>query len=212
MKIHALAILAVFLSACNQMPFMKKAEKAEESEPAQKQNAEAKKQQEPQPAGQQNAEVNENQNKSASLGEKCSLKANDHINAGIAFINSKQVLNAIKEFQMAVKESPSCPIAYGNLVSAHVLNNDLRLAEEAYKTGIEKAGDDGFLHATGAIAYSKRKEYDLALIALEKSLGLGYKNIDMLAGPDMRGLRVSKKQEFCNLMVKYSVAIKDCIK
>ncbi|MEN3034521.1 MAG: hypothetical protein ABDH18_05990 [Aquificaceae bacterium] len=199
MRPYALIAISLVISACNQMPFMKKTQKAQES----------------QPTPQQSTEVSKDQSPSASISpsaEKCSLKANDHINAGIAYINSNQVLNAIKEFQVAVKESPSCPTAYGNLVSAHVLNNDLRLAEETYKMGVEKAGDDGFLHATGAIAYAKRREYDLALIALAKSLELGYKNIDMLAGPDIEGLRMEKREEFCNLMVKYSVAIKDCIK
>ncbi len=143
---------------------------------------------------------------------ECTPEAKNYINLGIGFVNNKQIDNAIKEFNQAIKVSPSCPLAYANLVSAYVAKKDYNLAIETYKKGIEKAGDDGFLHMTGAIAYSLRKDFDLALVSLEKSLEKGYKNVDVLVSKDLKDLRTAKKKEFCDLMSKYSVPIKECIR
>lgn len=147
----------------------------------------------------------------AKKGE-CSTEAKNYINTGIGFINNKQVDNAIKEFREAIRVSPSCPLAYANLVSAYVVKKDHNLALNTYKEGIEKAGEDGFLHMTGAIAHTARKEFDLALISLDKALQKGYKNAEVLASKELNDLRTAKKKEFCDLMYKYSIPLKECIK
>jgi len=153
----------------------------------------------------------EQKKEEAKKGE-CSTEAKNHINIGIGFINNKQVDNAIREFSEAVRLSPTCPLAYANLVSAYVVKRNYNLAIETYKKGIEKAGEDGFLHMTGAIAYTMHKDFDLALVSLEKSLEKGYKNVDVLVSKDLKDLRTNKKKEFCDLMNKYSIAIKECIR
>lgn len=142
----------------------------------------------------------------------CTLEAQNHINTGISFINNGQLDNAIKEFEAAINASPTCALAYANLVSAYVVKKDYNLAIETYKTGLEKAEEDGFLHMTGAIAYAARKDFDLALVSLGKALEKGYKDIDVLASNELKSLRVNKNKEFCELMNKYSIALKDCIK
>lgn len=143
---------------------------------------------------------------------ECSAEAKNHINIGIGFINNKQVDNAIKEFREAIRISPTCPLAYANLVSAYVVKKDYNLAINTYREGLEKAGEDGFLHMTGAIAHTAKKEYDLALIALDKALQKGYKNAEVLASRELRDLRTAKRKEFCDLMYKYSVPLKECIR
>lgn len=143
---------------------------------------------------------------------ECNTQANVHINLGISFINNKQLDNAIKEFAEAIKLSPTCPLAYANLVSAYVLKKDINLAIETYKLGLEKAGDDGFLHLTGAMAYTKRGDFDLALRSLEKSLDKGYRNVDALVSEHLKDLRTARKREFCDLMTKHAIPMKDCLR
>jgi tetratricopeptide (TPR) repeat protein len=157
------------------------------------------------------AEVKETkETKEVKKGE-CSDTAKNHINLGVGFINNKQIDNAIKEFEAAIKESPSCALAYANLVSAHVLKKNYNIAVDNYLKGVEKAGDDGFLHITGAIAYTYKKDYDLALQALDKALAKGFRDKSVLEGKDLRNLFLKRKAEFCKIMDKYSVVIKGCI-
>ncbi|MCS7278232.1 MAG: tetratricopeptide repeat protein, partial [Aquificaceae bacterium] len=78
--------------------------------------------------------------KQVKVGE-CSSEAKNHINAGLSFINTKQVDNAIREFEYAIKVSPTCPTAYANLVSAHVAKGNYSLAIEKFNEGVKKAGE-----------------------------------------------------------------------
>lgn len=147
----------------------------------------------------------------AKKGE-CSPEARSHINTGIGFVNNRQVDNAIKEFKEAIRLSPTCALAYANLVSAYVVKKDYNLAINTYREGLEKAGEDGFLHMTGAIAHTARKEFDLALVALDKALHKGYRNAEVLASKELKDLRTAKRKEFCDLMYKYSIPLRECIK
>ncbi len=147
----------------------------------------------------------------AKKGE-CSTEAQNHINLGISFINNKQVDNAIKEFEEAVKLSPTCPLAYANLASAHLVKNNINKAKDMYLKGVEQAGDDGFLHVVGAVIYTKRKEYDYALSALEKALKAGYKDISVLESKDLKPLMYARKKDFCDLMISHSIPLKPCLR
>lgn len=141
----------------------------------------------------------------------CSEETKHSINLGISFINNKQIDNALKEFIHAVSIGPTCPLAWANLISAYVLKENYNLAIDAYKSGLEKAGEDAFLHITGAIAYIKRKEFDYALEALEKGLKLGYKDKAILSGREFQPLFVKRKKDFCSLLDKYGVVLKECL-
>lgn len=142
---------------------------------------------------------------------RCSPDAESFINLGIQFINNKQYDNALKEFKKAIEVSPSCPEAYGNLVSLYLIKKNYNLAIDTYKEGLNKAGDNGFLHMAGAIAYTKRGDLDYALMALEKALANGFKDKNVLDSQDLQPLFKAKKKEFCNTLEKYGLVLKKCL-
>ncbi|MEJ5172805.1 MAG: hypothetical protein WHT47_03750 [Hydrogenothermaceae bacterium] len=140
----------------------------------------------------------------------CSPDSNSHIQVGIQFINNKDYDNAIKEFEAATKSS-NCPLAYANLVQAYLLKNNLNFAVDTYKKGVELAGNDGFLHFSGAVAYTAKKEFDYALTALDNALKYGFVDKKLLDSKDLDPLYKTRKGEFCNLMDKYKVVLKKCL-
>ncbi len=141
----------------------------------------------------------------------CTAEAKQVINLGISFINSKKIDNAIKEFQHAVQISPGCPLAYANLVSAYVVKGNYNLAIDTYKEGLNKAGEDGFLHIAGAVAYIRKGDLDYALTSVEKALKLGYKEKSVFEGKDLKPLLLKRKKDYCSLLEKYGVVIKECL-
>ena len=112
--------------------------------------------------------------KSVASKNECSPDAKRYIDLGVQFAMNKKYEEAIKEFKEAISVSPKCALAYANLISAYIKSRNYNLAIDTYKEGIEKAGDDGFLHYTGAIAHIHRKEYDYALISIEKAIINGF--------------------------------------
>lgn len=140
----------------------------------------------------------------------CSPEANSHIQLGIQFVNNKDYENAKKEFETATKLS-NCPLAYANLANIYLLKKDYNFALDAYKKGVELAGDDGFLHFTGAVIYTQRKDYDYALQSLEKSLKAGLRDKNLLSSPDIKPLIKNKKKEVCEILDSYTVYIKECL-
>ncbi|MEZ0322883.1 MAG: hypothetical protein ABWJ98_01040 [Hydrogenothermaceae bacterium] len=140
----------------------------------------------------------------------CSQDSNSHIQLGIQFVNNKDYDNAIKEFEAASKAS-NCPLAYANLIQAYILKKNLNFAVDTYKKGVEVAGNDGFLHFSGAVAYTAKKDFDLALDALDKALKYGFKDKKLLDSKELEPLYKEKKQDFCNLMDKYKIVLKKCL-
>lgn len=149
--------------------------------------------------------------KSSDRKQVCSQEAISHINLGLQFIQNRQVDNAIKEFSHATKLSPSCALAYANLVSAYVVKRNLNLAIETYRAGVAKAGDDGFLHFAGATAFTQRKDYDLALQALEKALQAGFRDRKAFEDPDLDLLFRARKKDTCDLLDKYGLMLRKCL-
>lgn len=152
--------------------------------------------------------------KNSSKGKKgeCSLEAKMHINLGIQLVQNRKYENALKEFEAAVKKSPTCSLAYVNLANLYLLKGDYNIALDTYKEGIKKAGDDPYLHFTGALIYTKRKEYDYAIRALEKALQNGFKDVQLLKNNrDIRPLKRKKRKEFCELMLKYNIPLRECL-
>ncbi|MCX7873204.1 MAG: hypothetical protein N2327_02060 [Caldimicrobium sp.] len=154
--------------------------------------------------------------KQLSLGT-CSSEAKNHINAGLSFINTKQVDNAIKEFEYAIKVSPTCTTAYANLVSAHVVKGNYNLAIEKFNEGLKKAGEDPFLYITGAVAYTKSKQYDMALQTLEKAVSMKQKDekrfselVPFLESKEFDPLIQARRKDFCELMVKHYIPNRKC--
>lgn len=148
---------------------------------------------------------------------ECSVEAKSYISSGVNFVNAKQIDNAIKEFEYAVKISPSCPIAYANLVSAHVAKKNYAIAIEKFREGTEKAGEDPFLYITGVVAYINSKQPDKALETLEKVLTMKQKDekkfgevISFIESKDFDPLIKERKKEFCDLMLKYSIPHTKC--
>lgn len=144
-------------------------------------------------------------------GQACSSEAKSHINLGLQFIQNKQIDNAIKEFSQAKKLSPSCALAYANLVSAYCLQKNYNLAIDTYREGLNKAGNDGFLHVTGAIAFTLKGDFDYALQALEKALQANYRDKKIFEAPDFKPLFKTRKNEVCTLLEKFGVITKECL-
>lgn len=140
----------------------------------------------------------------------CTEEAKQHINLGLSFIKTKDPNNAIKEFQYAVQVSPGCPLAYANLASAYVVKGNYNIAVDTYKEGLNRAGEDAFLHVTGALAHTKKGEYDYALSALDKALKLGYKEKKVLED-EFNPLFKKRKKDFCELLDKYGIILKKCL-
>ncbi|BAU23099.1 hypothetical protein THC_0707 [Caldimicrobium thiodismutans] len=159
---------------------------------------------------QADSSASENISKPQAKGS-CSPDAESFINLGIQSVNNKKYDNALKEFKKALEISPTCPEAYGNLVSLYVIKKNYNLAIDTYKEGINKAGDNGFLHITGAIAYTKRRDFDYALIALEKALTSGFKDKSVLDGKDLEPLFSAKKKEFCGILERAGIVLKKCL-
>ena len=142
----------------------------------------------------------------------CSPEAEMHINLGVQFVKSKDLDNALREFKAAIQKSPGCPLAYANLANLYLLRGDYNLAVDTYKEGVNKAGDHPFLHYAGAVVYTKKGDYDYALQALEKALQSGFKDIDVLKkDKDLLPLKNKKRTEFCGLMLKYNIPLKECL-
>ncbi len=149
---------------------------------------------------------------SKSAKGECSLEAKMHINLGVQLVQNRKYENALKEFKAAVEKSPSCALAYVNLANLYLLKGDYNIALDTYKEGVKKAGDDPYLHFTGALIYTKRKEYDYAIRALEKALQSGFKDVELLKkNKDIRPLKRKKRKEFCELMLKYNIPLKECL-
>lgn len=151
--------------------------------------------------------------------EECSQEAKGLIRMGLSFVKAREFNNAIREFDGAVKDSPKCALAWGNLISAHVSKGNYNIAIEKYKEALSKAGDDPFIHLTGSIAYAKKGDLDLALEGLSKSLDLGlkekYKDInlpELLAGQDYKTLREKRRKDFCHIMSLHAISLKECIR
>lgn len=142
---------------------------------------------------------------------ECSVHANHHIQIGINFALMEQYDNALREFQDAVKKDPSCALAYANLVSAYVQKRHCNVAVDLYIEGLKKAGDNDFLHISGATAYICKEEYDKALRAFEKALAIGIKNIDLLEKPDLEPLFLYEGNEACKLLRKHGLLNKWCL-
>lgn len=147
----------------------------------------------------------------AKTASVCSPEATSHINLGLQFVKDKQIDNAIKEFTRAKDISPSCSLAYANLISAHVLKGNYNLAIDIYKEIKERLKDNGFLHITGAIAYIKKGDHDYALEALKNALEVGYKDRSVLESSEFLPLIKVRKKDFCNLVEKYNLTIKSCL-
>lgn len=144
--------------------------------------------------------------------ESCTVEAKSHINLGLQFIKTKDYNNAINEFKEAVRLAPKCALAYANLANAYLLKKSYNLALETYQEGVKQAGDDGFLHLTGAIIYTHKRDFDLALRALEKALANGFKDVNILKNNvDLKPLIKERKSEFCEIMNKYQVILKECL-
>lgn len=152
-----------------------------------------------------------NQTTHNKIGE-CNVEAKNHINLGIQFINNKDYDNAVKEFKNAVDKSKECPLAYANLINAYLLKKNYNFAIDTYKEGVKNAGNDGFLHISGAIAYVKKGDYDYALTALNNALVAGFKDVDTIKNtPELRTLLNKKKKDFCEIMIKYNLPLKECL-
>ncbi|MCX7981257.1 MAG: hypothetical protein N3A68_09545, partial [Bacteroidia bacterium] len=111
----------------------------------------------------------------------------------------------------------TCPIAYANLVSAHVAKGNYSLAIEKFNEGVKKAGEDPFLYVTGAIAYTKNKQYDMALQTLEKAVSMKQKDerkfgevVPFLESNEFDPLIKARKREFCELMLKHYIPNRKC--
>lgn len=142
----------------------------------------------------------------------CSPEAEMHINLGVQFVKSKDFENALREFKAAIQKSPGCPLAYANLTNLYLLNGDYNLAVDTYKEGVNKAGNHPFLHYAGAVVYTKKGDYDYALQALEEALKSGFKDIDTLKkDKDLLPLKKTKNKEFCEIMLKYNIPLKECL-
>lgn len=141
----------------------------------------------------------------------CSPEATSHINLGLQFIKNKQIDNAIKEFTHAKDISPLCSLAYANLISAHVLKGNYNMAIDIYREVRERLKNDGFLHVTGAIAYTKKGDYDYALEALRNALEVGYRDRSVLESNEFTPLIKSRKKDFCNLVERYNLVLKTCL-
>jgi len=147
-----------------------------------------------------------------ALKEPCPAEVKSHINLGLQFVKSKDYDNAIKEFKEAVRMAPRCPLAYANLANAYLVKKSYNLALETYQEGIKQAGEDGFLHLTGAIIYTYKKDFDLALRALEKALANGFRDVNILKNnADLKPLIKERKSEFCEIMNKYQIILKECL-
>uniref|UniRef100_A0A832LW53 Tetratricopeptide repeat protein n=1 Tax=Caldimicrobium thiodismutans TaxID=1653476 RepID=A0A832LW53_9BACT len=144
-------------------------------------------------------------------GQACNSEAKSHINLGLQFVQNRQIDNAIKEFNQAIKISPNCALAYANLVSAYCLKKNYNLAIDTYREGLNKAGNDGFLHVTGAIAFTLKGDFDYALQALEKALQANYRDKKTFEAPDFKPLFKTRKNEVCTLLGKFGVIIKECL-
>lgn len=140
----------------------------------------------------------------------CSAESNSHIQLGIQFINNKDYDNAQKEFEAATKLS-NCPLAYANLASLYLLKKNYNFAVDTYKKGLEVAGEDGFLHFTGAVIYTQKKDYDYAIDALGRALKLGFNDKTLLTSTEIKPLLKERKKEFCSLLDSYKIVIKECL-
>lgn len=146
---------------------------------------------------------------------ECSSEAKIHVDKGIIFMRTGDLDSATREFEYAIKVSPTCALAYGNLVSAHIAKNNYNLAIEIFNKGREKVGEDPFLYMRGTVAYIKNRQYDLALQTLEKTLSIKQKDetkftesfYKSLKSGEFEPLIRERKRDFCDLVLRYSLSI-----
>ena len=143
--------------------------------------------------------------------------ARSHYQQGFSFIataknsksslNRKEMLNnAVIEFTLAIKESPTFADAYSNRAVAYMQQNKMNKAEEDLKKAIELNPKNPFARYNLASLYSLTKKVDLALDQLDASLANGFDRYDELRNdPDLANAR--KDPEFRKVLEKHKVFV-----
>jgi len=127
-----------------------------------------------------------------------------HLQQGRNHADKKEYDKAIEEFTLAIEIYPPYADAYSSRAAAYIQLRNYDKALEDLNEAYQKDPENAYINYNRAALYSLRKEIELSLNSLDKSLELGFNRYDIIEkDPDLMNLR--KHPEYRNILSKYKV-------